>query len=80
MVVQKTPQGEVNWIIETKGRKWEGTEEKDTAMGEWCKRISDETGQQWEFRRVNQTEFQLLKSKTLDEAVGNAKSGQAKLT
>ena len=26
VVVQKTPQGEVSWIIETKGRVWEGTE------------------------------------------------------
>jgi hypothetical protein len=31
--------GEVNWIIETKGRKWEGTEEKDLAISQWCERI-----------------------------------------
>lgn len=36
VVVQNTPEREVNWIIETKGRKWEGTEEKGTAMAVWC--------------------------------------------
>ena len=28
VVVQGTEEGEVNWIVETKGRVWEGTEEK----------------------------------------------------
>jgi type III restriction enzyme len=30
--VQRAGQGEVNWIIETKGRVWEDTAAKDTAM------------------------------------------------
>ena len=32
VVVQKTKAGEVNWIIETKGRVWEGTTAKDEAL------------------------------------------------
>jgi hypothetical protein len=45
--VQMTRQGEVNWVIETKGRVWEDTTAKDTAMRDWCARISQQTGQRW---------------------------------
>jgi Endonuclease domain len=34
VVVQKTKAGEANWIIETKGRVWEGTMVKDEAIRE----------------------------------------------
>ena len=57
VVVQKIDHGEVNWIIETKGRVWEGTEEKDAAMREWCNRVSSATGTPWRYSRVNQSEF-----------------------
>jgi type III restriction enzyme len=58
VVVQDTEDGEVNWIIETKGRVWEGTEAKDAAIRDWCKRISEETSQTWEYARINQPDFQ----------------------
>ena len=58
VVVQKDSEGEeVNWIIETKGRVWEGTEQKDAAMQEWCRRVTEATGVPWNFIRVNQTDF-----------------------
>ena len=58
MAVQKDPEGaEVNWIIETKGRVREGIEEKDAAMREWCRRITEATGVSWHYIRVNQTDF-----------------------
>ena len=58
VAVQKDLEGEeVNWIIETKGRVWEGTEQKDTAMQEWCRRVTEATGVPWNFIRVNQTDF-----------------------
>jgi type III restriction enzyme len=34
VVVQQTPAGEMNWIIETKGRVWEDTKVKDAAIDE----------------------------------------------
>ena len=58
VVVQKTPKGEVNWIIETKGRVWEGTELKDEAIRLWCDRITERTKQLWKFARVDQSKFQ----------------------
>ena len=57
VVVQKTEAGEVNWIIETKGRVWEGTAAKDEAMRVWCERITAETGGVWRFKRIGQSEF-----------------------
>ena len=57
VVVQKLFDQEVNWIIETKGRVWEGTEEKDAAMDSWCRRVSVATGNNWKYLRVNQSEF-----------------------
>jgi type III restriction enzyme len=69
VVVQKTAKGEVHWIIETKGRVWEGTEAKDAAIRDWCQRITEQTERQWEFARINQSTFQASKPKTLAEAV-----------
>ncbi len=58
VAVQKDPEGaEVNWIIETKGRIWEGTEEKDAAMREWCRRVTEATGVSWLYIRVDQADF-----------------------
>ena len=57
VVVQKSENGEVNWILETKGRVWPGTERKDDAARDWCKRVSEATGSRWKYTRINQTEF-----------------------
>jgi type III restriction enzyme len=59
----------IAWIIETKGRVWEGTEAKDEAIEDWCKRVSKQTGQVWRFARVNQGDFDSQKPKTLGDAV-----------
>jgi len=69
IVVQQTDHDEVNWIIETKGRVWEGTEVKDAAMAEWCRSIREASGREWRYARVNQSEFEALKPKTLAQAV-----------
>lgn len=57
VVVQKTAAGEVNWIVETKGRVWEGTEAKDKAITIWCNRVSAATNTVWKYVRINQSEF-----------------------
>ena len=70
VVVQKTANGEVSWIIETKGRVWEGTEAKDAAMHDWCSRISEQIGQLWKYTRVDQSKFVAQIPQTLSDAVG----------
>jgi type III restriction enzyme len=65
VVVQKTKAGEVNWIIETKGRVWEGTTAKDEAIREWCERIAEATGVSWRYVRVDQADFDAHKPATV---------------
>lgn len=74
VVVQKTKSGEINWIIETKGRVWEGTAAKDDAITEWCKGVSSATGVQWRYVRVNQHEFEIRKPARLDDLLPGAPS------
>jgi type III restriction enzyme len=69
VAVQKTKQGEINWIIETKGRVWEGTEAKDEAISDWCARITKRSSQEWRFKRVDQRDFDKKKPKMLDSLV-----------
>jgi type III restriction enzyme len=65
VVVQKTKTGDFNWIIETKGRVWEGTAAKDEALREWCERVSAATGVAWRYKRINQVDFDRLKLPSL---------------
>lgn len=69
VVVQDSGSGEVNWIIETKGRVWEGTEAKDEAVRDWCRRVTASAGKKWLYLRVNQREFDGVKISSLDELV-----------
>ncbi len=54
VAVQKTADGDVNWIVEAKGRVWEGTEQKDAAIRYWCSQVTDLTDEPWKYMRVDQ--------------------------
>ncbi|SEH13891.1 DEAD/DEAH box helicase family protein [Thermoleophilum album] len=70
VVVQRTPAGEVNWIIETKGRVWEGTAAKDEALKTWCERVTAATDRPWRYARIDQTDFDKKRgAQTLDDLV-----------
>ena len=69
VVVQKTKAGEVNWIIETKGRVWEGTTAKDEALKIWCGRVSAATAGVWKYARINQTDFDPVAASALGDVV-----------
>jgi type III restriction enzyme len=80
VAIQKTPTGDVNWIIETKGRIWEGTLDKDAAMADWCDKVSDQTSTVWRYVRVDQVVFgdgkQFFDFQNLIEAIeGKTKAG-----
>jgi type III restriction enzyme len=70
VVVQRSPDGEVNWIIETKGRVWEGTLAKDEAMLEWCRRVSQATGKRFHYTRIGQAAFESCGDATLAGLIG----------
>jgi type III restriction enzyme len=67
VLVQKTAAGEINWIVETKGRVWEDTINKDQAIDLWCRQISEKTGEQWRYLRVNQVDFMGPTRKSLED-------------
>jgi len=69
VAVQKKDNGEVNWIIETKGRVWEDTKAKDHAIGLWCQKVTEQTGKPWRYIRVDQSEFGTRTWSTLEEIV-----------
>ena len=70
VVVQKTTAGEVNWIIETKGRVWESTTTKDEAIHDWCERITEATRTSWRYARVDQIDFDSRKATALSDLTG----------
>ncbi len=70
IVIQKTEQGEVNWIIETKGRIWRNTVNKDIAMEQWCSQVQKLTGDEWQYIRVNQKEFKKDQYHSLNDLLG----------
>ena len=57
VAVQTTADGEVNWIVETKGRVWDGTDQKDAAIRYWCTQVTELTGEPWQYMRVDQPIF-----------------------
>ena len=69
VVVQRVGKDEVNWIIETQGRVWEGTSAKDDAIRDWCERVTEATGADWRYIRVNQTEFDSSGANALGDLV-----------
>ena len=76
VLVQKTKKGEVNWIVETKGRVWEGTTAKDEAIQEWCERISEATGSEWKYKRVDQVPFEVSKAKSFGGLMDSLFAGE----
>lgn len=72
VVVQQISAEVVNWIIETKGRVWEGTAAKDEAIRHWCDRVSQTTNSVWRYARVDQKVFDRYKGDTLAALIGGA--------
>ena len=60
VVVQKTDGGEVNWIIETKGRQELDLPQKMERLRQWCAdaTAAEENGQRYDFAFVDQTGFE----------------------
>jgi len=75
---QASLDGEVNWIVETKGRAWQGTEAKDAAIKHWCEQVTAASGIRWEFARVNQSSFMRQKFATFAECPKGIPIGESK--
>lgn len=74
IAVQSTPAGEVNWIIETKGRMYEDVEHKDKGTRQWCRVVAEETGQDWRYMRIDQLVFDKGRFADLSDLVDTVKN------
>jgi type III restriction enzyme len=77
VAVQTTVDGEVNWIIETKGRMFEDVEYKDKGTRQWCRVIAEETLQDWRYMRVDQLIFDKGKFERLENLVAAVEAAQS---
>lgn len=69
VIVYQQGEVEINYIIETKGRIWEGTEAKDEAIRQWCVHMSQKTGKSWKFGRINQIDFDTTKIRAFSDII-----------
>jgi len=58
VAVQKGKDGKrINWIIETKGQVYEAVAYKEVSIQDWCKKVTAQTGDIWNYIRVDQKVF-----------------------
>lgn len=69
VAVQETGEGDTSWIIETKGRAFEGVEQKNRSIMDWCQKITDQTGRRWRFLFVPQSKFDDRSLSSLEELI-----------
>jgi type III restriction enzyme len=59
VAIQKTDRGKhIHWIIETKGRVYENLPYKEASIKEWCKKVSDQVEEDWQYVRIDQAIFE----------------------
>jgi type III restriction enzyme len=79
VAVQQTTQGEISWVIETKGREYEDVQHKDDSIREWCDKITNQTGRQWRYLKVPQTAFDVTSAETFEGLVQQLTSEEPQL-
>lgn len=63
VAVQNKGEAKTCWILETKGREYPELENKNRAIERWCKAVSKQTGQEWNYLMIKQGYFNSLKNK-----------------
>ena len=64
------------WIVETKGREFEGVEQKDAAIIHWCSEVSKDGRNKWGYVRVNQDWWNANDFSAFDEVVNGVELHQ----
>jgi type III restriction enzyme len=80
VAVQETSDGDVNWIVETKGREFENVAHKDASIQEWCEKITAQTGQAWRYLKVPQQAFDASQAQTFAALVDELSGGQYEMS
>jgi type III restriction enzyme len=76
VAVQTTSAGDVNWVIETKGRVFADVEYKDRGIRAWCHAIREQAGQDWRYMRVDQLVFDKGKYASFDNLIAAVASAR----
>ncbi|MBL7064338.1 MAG: DEAD/DEAH box helicase family protein [Anaerolineae bacterium] len=79
VAVQQTPEGQVNWIVETKGREYEDVAHKDGSIRDWCGKVSAQTRQTWRYLKVPQRCFDASSARIFGELVEELDGHQPEL-
>lgn len=69
LAVQSTAGGEVNWVLETKGRVFADVAYKEKGIHAWCDALREQTGQEWRYRRIDQLVFDKGQYATFDALI-----------
>jgi type III restriction enzyme len=77
LVVEATSDGEIGWILETKGRVYGDVEHKERGIKAWCHALREQAGQEWRYRRVDQLVFDKGQFATFDALISAIDSAGA---
>ena len=76
-VVKQKKGGEIQyWIIETKGQVHDGVLQKDAAIVDWCRRVSEVVDEKWGYMRVDQSWWTGKNLNSFEEVVTGVKKNQ----
>jgi len=64
------------WIIETKGQVHDGVLQKDAAIVDWCRRVSEVVDEKWGYMRVDQSWWTGKNLNSFEEVVTGVKKNQ----
>ena len=79
VVHQRVEKADRFWIVETKGREFEGVEQKDAAIIHWCAEVSKSGRNKWGYLRVNQDWWDAHPYRTFEDVVGGVQENQKEL-
>ncbi len=61
VAVQILGKKKIFWIIETKGREYPDLDNKNKAIERWCKAVTEQTGKEWEYLLVRQSNYNMIR-------------------
>jgi len=69
VAAQKVGKKRVYWILETKGREYPDLDNKNKAIERWCKAVTNQTGDNWNYLMIKQSRFESCRKslKTLED-------------
>jgi len=77
VVRQRAARAQKMWIVETKGREFDGVTQKDAAIAHWCSQVSEHADTPWGYVRVNQDWWDRVTPRTFQDVADGVKAYQS---